>query len=285
MLPQAPFGRTGHLSTRTLFGAAAFYSISQADADRTLDLLMRYGVNHIDTAASYGEAEVRLGPWLKHHRQEVFLATKTDKRTRQAAREELHRSLERLQTDSVDLWQMHNLADPQEWQVALGPGGALEAFIEAREAGLVRFLGITGHGLNIAALHRRALERFDFDSVLLPWNYVLQQNPSYAADFEAVRTVCRERNVALQTIKSLARGSWGDRPHTQTTWYEPLTDQADIALAVRWTLGQPGLFLNTAADIEILPRILEVASEPEISVSAADMQGMVERLGMTPLFE
>lgn len=285
MLPQAAFGRTGHLSTRTIFGAAAFYSISQADADRTLELLVRYGVNHIDTAASYGDSEVRLGPWLKHHRHEVFLATKTDKRTRQEAREELHRSLERLQTDSVDLWQMHHLADPQEWQVAMGPGGALEAFVEARQAGLVRFLGVTGHGLNIAAMHRQALERFDFDAVLLPWNFTLQQNPRYAADFEAVRAICRERDVALQTIKSLARGGWGDRPHTQTTWYEPLTDQADIALAVRWTLGQPGLFLNTSADIEILPRILEAASQPAAPVAAVDMQAMVERLGMTPLFE
>ena len=285
MLPQAPFGRTGHLSTRTLFGAAAFYSVSQADADRILDILVRYGVNHIDTAASYGEAEVRLGPWLKHHRQEVFLATKTEKRTRQAAREELARSLDRLQTDSVDLWQLHNLSDPQEWQVALGPGGALEAFVEARQAGLVRFLGVTGHGLNIAALHRQALERFDFDSVLLPWNYVLQQNPRYAAEFEALVAVCRERRVAVQTIKSLARGGWGDRPHTHATWYEPLTDPADIALAVRWVLGQPDLFLNTTGDIGILPTLLEAASRPAAPVTAAEMQGMTKRLGMTPLFE
>jgi aryl-alcohol dehydrogenase-like predicted oxidoreductase len=284
MLPQAPFGRTGHLSTRTLFGAAAFYQVSQTDADRTMDLLTRYGVNHIDTAASYGEAEMRLGPWLKHHRQEVFLATKTEQRTRQAAREELQRSLERLQTDTVDLWQMHNLADPQEWQVALGPGGALEAFIEAREAGLVRFLGITGHGLNIAALHRQALERFDFDSVLLPWNYVLQQNPGYAADFEALLALCGEKQVAVQTIKSLARGSWGDRPHTHATWYEPMTDPADIARAVHWILGQPGLFLNTTADIGLLPIILEAASQQQALAPAADMQAMVDRLETTSLF-
>jgi aryl-alcohol dehydrogenase-like predicted oxidoreductase len=284
MLPQALFGHTGHLSTRTLFGAAAFYSVSQAEADRTLDLLMRYGVNHFDTAASYGESEVRLGPWLKHHRQEVFLATKTEKRTRQAAREELHRSLDRLQTDSVDLWQLHDLSDPQEWQVALGPGGALEAFVEARQEGLVRFLGVTGHGLNIAELHRRALERFDFDSVLLPWNFVLQQDPRYAADFQALAALCRERRVAVQIIKSLARGGWGDRPHTQATWYEPLTEPADIALAVSWVLGQPDFFLNTAGDIEILPRILEAASQPLVAVTAADMEGLVSRLGVTPLF-
>jgi len=285
MLPQASFGRTGHLSTRTLFGAAAFYSVTQAEADRTLDLLARYGVNHIDTAASYGESEVRLGPWLKHHRRDVFLATKTEQRTRQAAHEELSRSLDRLQTDSVDLWQLHNLADPQEWEVALGPGGALEAFIEARQAGLVRFLGITGHGLGIAALHRRALERFEFDAVLLPWNYTLQQNPRYAADFEALVAVCRERRVAVQIIKSLARGGWGDRPHTHATWYEPLTGEADIALAVRWILGRPEFFLNTAGDIGLLPKILDAASQPQSPVSAAQMQGLVDRVGMTPLFE
>jgi aryl-alcohol dehydrogenase-like predicted oxidoreductase len=285
MLSQSPFGRTGHLSTRVIFGAAAFFNVTQAEADRTLDLLPEYGINHIDTAASYGEAEVRLGPWLKHHRRQYFLATKTEHRTCPAAREELYRSLERLQVDSLDLWQIHNLSDPQEWEVALGPGGALEAFVEARQQKLIRFIGITGHGVNIAAMHRRALERFDFDSVLLPCNYVQLQNPSYAADFSALLAVCRERRVAVQTIKAIARDHWGDQPHTHSTWYTPLVEQADIDRAVHWVLGRPDIFLNTAADINLLPKVLDAARRYLAAPPEADMQGMAQSLEMKPLFE
>lgn len=285
MLPQSPFGRTGHLSTRIIFGAAAFYDVTQAEADRTLELLPEYGINHIDVAASYGQAEVRLGPWLKHHRPQYFLATKTGQRTRQAAWEELHRSLERLQTDSVDLWQIHNLADPQEWEVALGPGGALEAFVEARRQGLTRFIGLTGHGLNIAALHRRALERFEFDSVLLPCNYVLLQNPAYAADFNALLAVCQERHIAVQTIKAIAHGNWGEHTHTRATWYEPLENQADIDRSVHWVLGHPGVFLNSAADINLLPRVVDAAKRYAGEPPEADMQAMVKTLEIEPLFE
>jgi aryl-alcohol dehydrogenase-like predicted oxidoreductase len=204
MIPLAPFGRTGHLSTRAIFGAAAFYTTTPDEAAPVLDVLLEYGINHIDTAASYGEAEKCLGPWMPRHRDRFFLATKTEERTKEGARDSLHRSLELLQTDHVDLFQIHNLSDPQEWEIALGPGGALEAFIEAREQGLTRFIGITGHGTNIAALHRKALERFDFDSVLLPYSYILMQNPQYAADVEVLLAVCRERNVAVQAIKGIA---------------------------------------------------------------------------------
>ncbi len=285
MLTQIPFGRTGHLSSRILFGAAAFYDVTQAEADRTLALLPEFGINHIDVAASYGQAEVRLGPWLKQHRREYFLATKTEQRTRQAAWEELQRSLDRLQTDSVDLWQIHNLSDPHEWEVALGPGGALEAFVEARQQKLIRFIGITGHGVNIAAMHRRALERFDFDSVLLPCNYMQNQVPAYAADFDALLAVCRERKVAVQTIKSIARNHWGEQPHTQATWYEPLWEQADIDNAVHWVLGHAGIFLNTAADIHLLPKMVEAARRYEAAPSEAAMQAMAQTLEMKPLFE
>ncbi|PMP83872.1 MAG: aldo/keto reductase, partial [Roseiflexus castenholzii] len=186
MIPTAPFGRTGHHSTRAIFGAAALSRVSQEDADRTLDLLLQYGVNHIDTAASYGDSELRIGPWMREHRARFFLATKTGERTYQRARDEIRRSLERLRVDQIDLIQLHNLVDPQEWEQALGPGGALEAAIEARDLGLVRFIGVTGHGVTVAAQHRRALERFPFDSVLLPYSYILMQNPQYAADFEAL---------------------------------------------------------------------------------------------------
>ena len=208
MIEKRPFGRTGHLSTVTLFGAAALSRATQAEADRTLDLLLEYGVNHIDVAARYGDAEVRIGPWMARHRQDFFLATKTGKRLYQDAREEIHRSLERLRVDSVDLIQLHALFHPDDWDLALGPGGALEAAIEAREQGLVRFIGVTGHGWTIAAMHKRSLERFDFDSVLLPYNYVMHQNERYREDFDAVVQLCKERQVAVQTIKAIARGPW-----------------------------------------------------------------------------
>jgi len=284
MLPKAPFGRTGHLSTRTLFGAAALGRVSQADADRTLEVLLEYGVNHIDVAASYGDAEERIGPWMAQHRDKFFLATKTEERTYRGAMDELHRSLKRLQVDYVDLWQMHILVDEDEWQTAMGPGGALEAFIEAREKGLVRFLGVTGHGTTVGKMHMRSLERFDFDSVLLPYNFTMMQNPQYAADFEALLAVCRERNVAVQTIKSLARGPWKTKTPTRATWYEPLESQADIDLAVHWTLGREGLFLNTVGDIDLLPKVLDAATRFSSRPDDAEMAAMIAATESTPLF-
>jgi aryl-alcohol dehydrogenase-like predicted oxidoreductase len=284
MIEKRIFGRTGHNSTRTLFGAAALGRVTQADADRTFDLLQAYGINHIDTAASYGDAELRIGPWMENHRQEFFLATKTEKRTYKDAWEELQRSLDRLRTDHVDLWQMHFLLDPQEWETAMGPGGALEAFIEAREQGLARYLGVTGHGVNIATMHLRSLERFDFDSVLLPYSYTMMQNRAYAADFEALREVCRQRNVVIQTIKSLVRGPWGDKTQTRATWYEPLEDQKDIDLAVHWVLQQPDLFLNTAGDIHLLPKVLDAASRFQKGPSAAEMAALTNSSQLQPLF-
>jgi aryl-alcohol dehydrogenase-like predicted oxidoreductase len=284
MIPLAPFGRTGHHSTRAIFGAAAFWSTPQTEADAVLDLLLEYGINHIDTAASYGDAEIRVGPWMPRHRDRFFLATKTEERTRQGAHDSLRRSLERLQTDHVDLFQIHNLSDPQEWEIALGPGGALEAFIEARAQGLTRFIGITGHGVNIAALHRKALDRYDFDAVLLPYSYILLQNPQYAAAMEALLKVCRERNVAVQAIKTITRAPWHDRPHTANTWYEPLTDQADIDKAVHWALGNPIAFLNTAAEISLLPKVFAAASRFTTRPSDAEMQTLLREQAMEPLF-
>jgi aryl-alcohol dehydrogenase-like predicted oxidoreductase len=284
MIPKLLFGRTGHLSTRTIFGAAALGGVTQAEADRILDLLLEYGVNHIDTAASYGDAELRIGPWMPRYRKQFFLATKTGKRTRAEAKEEFHRSLERLQVDSVDLIQLHALIDPGEWEVALGPAGALEALIEARGQGLTRFIGVTGHELSIAAMHLKALQRFDFDSVLLPYNYLLMQNQQYTADFEALLKVCQERNVAVQTIKGIARRRWEDRPRTRTTWYEPLEEQADVDLAVHWILGRPGIFLNTVGDIHVLSKVLNAASRFEKQPSDEEMQALVARQEMKPMF-
>jgi aryl-alcohol dehydrogenase-like predicted oxidoreductase len=284
MITKQPFGRTGHMSTRTIFGAAALSRVTQAEADRTLELLLEYGINHIDTAASYGDSELRLGPWMSRYRQDFFLATKTGERTYQAARDQFHRSLERLQVDQVDLLQLHNLVDPQEWEVALGPGGALEAAIEARDQGLVRFIGVTGHGVTIAAMHKRSLEKFDFDSVLLPYNYPMMQNEQYVADFEALLALCQQRNVAVQTIKAITRRPWGDQARSRATWYEPLENQADIDRAVHWVLGRPGIFLNTVGDIHVLPKVFDAASRFKTRPTEAEMAATLERLEMAPLF-
>jgi len=278
------FGRTGHQSSRIIFGGASLARASQADADRALDLLLEHGINHIDVAASYGDAEVRLAPWLRQHRQEVFLATKTGRRTAGEAREELHRSLDRMGVDSVDLWQLHNLADPIEWDTALSPGGVIDAAQEAREAGLVKAIGVTGHGAQIAANHRRSLRRFDFDSVLLPYNFLTMQSAYYAENFEALVRLCQERQTAVQTIKSLGYRPWQGRPRTTTTWYEPLHEQADIDLAVHWALGRPGIFVISAGDLGLLPKVLDAAERAAARPSDADMHALVDRLQMEPLF-
>ncbi len=280
----AEFGRTGHRSTRVIFGGASLAAVSQRIADETLDVLLGYGVNHLDMASSYGEAEVRIRPWLRREPGRFFLATKADERTRDGARAELHRSLDRLGVDHVDLWQLHALADPIEWDIALSPGGAIEAAIEARAEGLIRWIGVTGHGSQIAATHRRSLERFDFDSVLLPYNYVTMQNSYYAGNFDALERTCRERNVAIQTIKSIARRLWLGRPHTQATWYEALHEQSDIDLAVWWALSRPGVFLNSVGDVGLLPKVLAAASRFTGPPDDAAMTDLVHRSAAEPLF-
>jgi len=278
------FGRSGHLSSRILLGAAAFWQVSQDEADAAIELALSMGVNHFDVAASYGQAELRIGSWIKRHGKAFFLATKTGERTADKARQEFHRSLERLQVTQVDLLQLHNLVDAQEWETAMGPGGALEAAIQARQQGLVRFIGVTGHGLSVAGMHRQALERFDFDSVLLTFSYVLAQNEAYLRDFSELYGVCRSRNVAVQTIKSIAHAPWGEQEPTRTTWYRPLENQADIDLAVHWVLGHPGLFLNSVGDINLLPRVLEAANRFTTPPTTEQMQAQVDRLDMLPLF-
>ncbi len=284
MIPRQQFGSTGHESTRTIFGAAALGRAQDEEAAPVLELLLEHGINHIDTAAMYGRSERRVGTWMDRHRNDFFLATKTGERTYQKARDQFHHSLERLRVDSVDLLQLHNLVDPAEWETALGPGGALEAAVEAREQGLVRFIGVTGHGITVAAMHLRSLERFPFDSVLLPYNVPMMQNAQYASDFEALAAVCAERGVAMQTIKGITLRPWDEREHTHDTWYEPLSDQADIDLAVHWVLGRPDVFLNTAADMSLLPRVFDAASRASDTPSDSEMQALVERRSMAPLF-
>jgi len=284
MIARQPFGRTGHESTRTIFGAAALSRATQAEADAALDLLLEHGINHIDTAASYGESELRLAPWMPRHRDRFFLASKTGERGYEGARDSIRRSLDRLQVEQLDLIQLHNLSDPAEWETALAPGGVLEAAVEARAAGLVRFIGVTGHGVQVAEMHLRSLERFPFDSVLLPYNVPMMQNPRYAADFEALATVCAERGIALQTIKAITLGPWEEKERTHRTWYEPLQEQAEIDLAVHWVLGRPGAFLNTAGDLSLLPRVLDAAARPAPRPSDAAMSNLIERRRMAPLF-
>ena len=284
MLPKLNFGRTGHLSTRTIFGAAALSQVSQEEADMTLEVLLKYGVNHIDTAASYGDAELRIGPWMREHRQDFFLATKTENRTYAGAMEELQRSLERLQVDYVDLWQMHFLIEEDQWQTAMSPGGALEAFVEAKERGMVRFLGVTGHELRVTSFHMRSLERFDFDSVLLPYNPVLMKNPLYAAGFEKLLSICQQRNVAVQTIKSISKGPWKDQEKRHATWYEPYEEQSHIDTIVHWVLSRPGVFLNTAGDIHLLPKVLDAVQRFDDTATQADFEKAIAQMEAEPLF-
>ena len=278
MIERAPFGATGHESSRVIFGAAALASASKAEADRALELILEHGINHLDVAFSYGDAELRIANWLKEH--DFFVATKTGERTYAAAREQIRRSLDRLGVDHVDLIQLHNLVDVIEWDVALSPGGALEACIEAREEGLVRFIGVTGHGLSVPKMHQRSLGRFDFDSVLCPYNFVQMQDPRYAETFDGLAAMCAERNVALQTIKSLAYKPWEGREHTAATWYEPLTEQADIDLAVSWVLGNPQVFLLTTGDVDVLPKLLDAAERFEARPGDERMRA----LDLAPLF-
>ena len=284
MVEKIPFGHTGHLSTRTLFGSAAFFTASQEQADQTMPVLFEYGVNHIDTAASYGDAEIRLGPWMEKHRQEFFLATKTGARSYQLALEEIQRSLERLRTDHVDLIQLHAVIEDHEWEEAMGPGGALEAALEARRQGMVRYIGITSHSLTAPGIHMKSLEAFDFDSVLLPWNYMLSQNPQYAAEFKVLLDVCHEKNVAVQLIKTMQRRPWDDRPHTHSTWYEPLAEQTAIDRGVHWALSFPGTFLNTPGEMSLLPMVLDAASRFEKAPTDEEMQELVQSYEMASLW-
>jgi aryl-alcohol dehydrogenase-like predicted oxidoreductase len=284
MIERRPFGRTGHQSTVTLFGAAALARVTQDEADRALEVLLRHGVNHIDTAARYGDSELRIGPWMARHRKDFFLATKTGSRGAREAREDLHRSLERLRVDSVDLIQMHSLGHPDDWDQVMGPGGALEALVEARQQGLAHAIGVTGHGWTIAAMHRRSLARFDFDSILLPYNFFMAQNERYRQAFDEVTAICHERNVAVQTIKSIARGPWAAADRSHATWYQPLERQEDIDRAVHWVLDRAGIFLNTAGDLALLPKVLDAASRFTRRPSDEEMTALHDATRMSSLF-
>jgi len=279
-----PFGRTGHVSSRAIFGAFALGRVSQGEADRLMETVIEHGINHIDVAANYDDAELRLGPWMERERDRFFLATKTWERDARSAADDIRRSLERMRTDHVDLIQLHNLADPAEWEVAMGPGGALEACIAARDEGLVRHIGVTGHGHGVAAMHLRSLEAFDFDSVLFPYSYILIKDEAYAADVKRLMAACRERNVAMQTIKAITKGPWRVRTPEERTWYEPLTRQEDIDAATHWVLAVPDVFLNTVGDPELVPKAIDAVERFDRRPSDERMEELLARADMRPLF-
>lgn len=262
MIEQIPFGATGHKSTRILFGAAALGAMRQDKADAVLSMILDRGINHIDVAASYGDAELRLAPFLQDHRGRVFLATKTGKRTRDAALRSIENSLERMQVDQIDMIQMHNLTNDSEWETALGDEGSVKAAIEAKEQGMVRFIGVTGHGTRAAEMHLKSLEAYEFDSVLLPYSYMMMQDTQYAAEFDRLYEITREKQVAMQTIKSIARRRWReDDPSKRFSWYEPIREEAALRRAVHYVLDRPGIFLNSSSDASLLQIILDAASE------------------------
>jgi aryl-alcohol dehydrogenase-like predicted oxidoreductase len=285
MIEKIPFGRTGHISSRVLFGAAAFWDVSQATADKTLEVLFEYGINHIDTAASYGDSELRIGPWMAQHRDKFFLATKTGKRSYKEAKDEFYLSLKRLQVDSVDMIQLHALLEPEEWEMVFSEDGALKWLLEAREMGLTRFIGVTGHEVAIAQRHLESTSAFDFDSILLPYNYTMMQNAEYAQGFEALMQRAKERNIAVQTIKGISRRLWPKEGQKHaTTWYEPFMEQKDIDIAVHWVLGREGIFLNSPGDVNLLPKVLDAASRFEARPSEEVMAAFIAEKEATAMF-
>jgi len=286
VLPTLPFGRTGHESSRLLFGAAALWRCSQDEADRALDLLLEHGVNHIDAAASYGDAELRVGAWMARGlRDRFFLATKTGERSFAGARDQIRASLERMQVEAIDLIQLHNLVREDDWEQALGDDGALGAALEARDEGLVRFIGVTGHGTRVAAMHARSLARFPFDSVLLPYSWAQWRDERYAAEFEALAATCRGRGVAVQTIKAVARRRWREgQGEGASTWYEPLSAPEDLERALHWALARPDVFVNTPSDLALLPRLLEAAERFQGAPSESVMEAQARRSGVEALF-
>jgi aryl-alcohol dehydrogenase-like predicted oxidoreductase len=283
------YGKTGHLSSRILFGAAALGGMRQQKADSVLQMVMDAGINHIDVAASYGDAELRLAPFLQDHREAFFLATKTGDRTYDGAKASIEASLERMQVEQIDVIQFHNLSKDDEWNTAMGPGGALEAAVEAREQGLVRFIGVTGHGTRIAEMHLKSLTAFDFASVLLPYSFTSMQDDQYAAEFEELYSLCMKKGVAVQTIKSIARRRWQEGDESpRFSWYEPIREYDALRRAVHWVLRRPGIFLNSSSDATLLPLIIQAAEEFDagnVGDLESNVAADVSAQKLEPLFE
>jgi aryl-alcohol dehydrogenase-like predicted oxidoreductase len=275
MLQTRKFGRTEHLSTVAIFGGAAFWEISQEQADRVMELVINSDVNHIDVAPSYGQAEQRIGPWMRRERGRFFLGCKTMERTREGAWSELRQSLKLLESESFDLYQLHAVTSFKELDEVTAPGGALEALVEARQAGLIKYIGITGHGVNAPAIYLEALQRFDFDSVTFPLNFVQAGNPEYYRQTEDLIRKCRLKDVGLMVIKSIAQAPWGEKEHTATTWYEPFSEMDQIQSAVNFVLSHDVTGICTAGDIHLLPLVLK-ACENYIPLSQEERSTLIE---------
>jgi aryl-alcohol dehydrogenase-like predicted oxidoreductase len=255
-------GRLEHESSVLIYGAAALGGVSQQVADLSIQEALDGGINHFDVAADYGDAELRLGPWMSQIRDRIFLATKTGHREREPAWQQINDSLQRLQTDRVDLLQLHAIGDVGELDAATAPGGALEAAIRAQNEGLVGAVGITGHGHDAPATHLQALRRHPFATVLTPLNPVLWRDPSYRADYEALVEEAGRQDVGLMTIKTVSRRNWPDGRHgtdrSYATWYEPYDDQSRITAAVSWVLAhQEVTGIPTAGDVRLLGMLIE----------------------------
>jgi aryl-alcohol dehydrogenase-like predicted oxidoreductase len=270
------FGRTGHMSTVAIFGAAAFFDVTQTTADRAMAQVIQAGINHIDVAPSYGLAEERLQPWLKTMADDFFLGCKTMERGKIGAAAELRRSLERLGVDRFDLYQLHAVDSMDELDKATAPGGALEAVLEAKEEGLLDYIGITGHGLQVADVFLEAMARFDFDSVLLPVNFTMYANPAYRASTETLLAQCQERDVGVMAIKAVARALWHDRPKTHSSWYEPFDRLEEVEPAVRFSLSQPVSGLCTVSDVKVLPLFLRACERYEGPMATEEQEALID---------
>jgi len=278
------FGRSGHMSTVAIFGAAAFWEIEQWDADRVMEMVIEAGVNHIDVAPSYGQAEQRVGPWMPRERERFFLGCKTMERTKEGAWDEMQSSLRFLKTDYFDLYQLHAITNQEELDACTMTGGALEALVEARRQGLTRQIGITGHGVDAPRLFIEALNRFDFDSILFPLNFVQMSMPAFRKDAEALIALCNEKNVGTMIIKTITKGPWGDKDKTASTWYEPFDQMEKIQEAVNFALSYEVTGLCTAGDINVLPLVLE-ACQNFSPMDQAEREAMIQSGGQfEPLF-
>jgi len=269
------FGRTGHMSTVAIFGAAAFWEIEQKEADKVMEMVIESGVNHIDVAPSYGQAELRVGPWMPRERGRFFLGCKTMERTKHGALNELRQSLQRLQTDHFDLYQLHAITTMEELDDCTVNGGALEALVEARQRGLTRHIGITGHGVDSPRIFIEALKRFEFDSILFPLNFVQMSDPEFRKDAEALIALCKEKDVGTMVIKTITKGPWGDKEKTATTWYEPFDQMGEIQQAVNFALSYEVTGLCTAGDVNVLPMVLE-ACQKFSPLNEAEREGMIQ---------
>jgi aryl-alcohol dehydrogenase-like predicted oxidoreductase len=275
MMQTRKFGRSGHMSTVAIFGGAALWEISQKQADRVMELVIAAGVNHIDVAPSYGQAEKRIGPWMRRERGRFFLGCKTMERTRAGAWDELQRSLKRLQCETFDLYQLHAVTTFEELDAVTSPGGALEALLEARKAGMIKHIGITGHGVQAPAIYLEALRRFNFDSVTFPLNFVQAGNSEFYRDAEELIRQCQAKDVGLMVIKSITQGPWGEKEKTHTTWYEPFAGMDEIQAAVNFVLSHAVTGICTAGDTQLLPLVLK-ACEQFVPMSLEERNKLIE---------